>query len=238
MYENTTEEILQAQRKEEGAMEKLLQKKSGLIWSIVKRFCGRGYELEELYQIGVIGFLKAIQRFDATFEVKLSTYAVPYMIGEIKRFLRDDGPIKVSRNIKELAVKMKEVQKEYLEKTGEEITIQKLAELLKIPREEIAVALEYTKPLESLYEYAYEDENVYKIEKISEGLDEATQIVNKLTLKQLIENLEIQEKEIVLLRYFKGKTQCQVAKIIGISQVQVSRLEKKILKKMKTKLVC
>lgn len=238
MYENSTEEILQAQNKEQGAMERLIEKNSGLIWSIVKRFSGRGYELEELYQIGAIGFMKAIARFDTTFEVKLSTYAVPYMIGEIKRFLRDDGPIKVSRNIKELAGKIKEIQREYLERNGQEITIQKMAELLKTSKEEIAVALEYTKPLESIYDYAYDDEDTYKIEKINVGQDEASKIVDKLTIKQLIENLETKEKELVLLRYFKDKTQCQVAKILGISQVQVSRMEKKILNNMKTKLVC
>lgn len=238
MYENSTEEILQAQNKEQGAMERLIEKNSGLIWSIVKRFSGRGYELEELYQIGAIGFMKAIARFDTTFEVKLSTYAVPYMIGEIKRFLRDDGPIKVSRNIKELAGKIKEIQREYLERNGQEITIQKMAELLKTSKEEIAVALEYTKPLESIYDYAYNDEDTYKIEKINVGQDEASKIVDKLTIKQLIENLETKEKELVLLRYFKDKTQCQVAKILGISQVQVSRMEKKILNNMKTKLVC
>lgn len=146
--------------------------------------------------------------------------------------------MKVSRNIKELAGKIKEIQREYLEKTGQEITIQKMAEVLKTSKEEIAAALEYTKPLESIYEYAYDDEDTYKIEKINAGPDESSKIVDRLTLKQLIENLETKEKELVLLRYFKDKTQCQVAKILGISQVQVSRMEKKILSNMKTKLVC
>lgn len=238
MYENEANEILQAQKDVEGAMNNLIEKNSGLIWSIVKRFSGRGYELEELYQIGAIGFVKAIKRFDASFEVKLSTYAVPYMIGEIKRFLRDDGPIKVSRSIKELACKVKELQKEYIDKNGEEITIQQLAEKLNITKEEIAVALEYTMPIESIYDYAYDDENTYKLEKISSGIDEPSQIVDRLTLKTLIENLDIKEKEIVVLRYFKDKTQSEVAKILGISQVQVSRMEKKILNNMKMKLVC
>lgn len=238
MYENSTEEILQAQNKQEGAMERLIEKNSGLIWSIVKRFSGRGYELEELYQIGAIGFMKAINRFDATFEVKLSTYAVPYMIGEIKRFMRDDGPIKVSRSVKELAGKIKDVQRQYFEQKGQEITIQKIAEILETTKEEVTVALEYTKPLESIYEPIYDEEDTYKIEKINIGQDEASKIVDNLTLKQLIENLKTEEKELVMLRYFKDKTQCQVAKILGISQVQVSRMEKKILGNMKAKLVC
>lgn len=237
MYENSTEEILQAQNKQEGAMERIIEKNSGLIWSIVKRFSGRGYELEELYQIGAIGFMKAINRFDATFEVKLSTYAVPYMIGEIKRFMRDDGPIKVSRSIKELAGKIKDVQRQYFEQKGQEVTIQKIAEILNTTKEEVTVALEYTKPLESIYEPIYDDEDTYKIEKINIGQDEASKIVDNLTLKQLIENLKNEEKELVMLRYFKDKTQCQVAKILGISQVQVSRMEKKILSNMKAKLV-
>ena len=238
MYENTTKEILDAQKNEEGAMNNLIEKNSGLIWSIVKRFSGRGYELEELFQIGAMGFVKAINRFDATFEVKLSTYAVPYMIGEIKRFLRDDGPIKVSRSIKELSVRIKDIQREYLEKNGEEVTLQTLAEILKTSKEEIAAALEYTKPMESIYDYAYDDEDTYKIEKISIGKDEASQIVDRLTIKELIDNLETKEKEIITLRYFKDKTQAQVAKIMGISQVQVSRIEKRILNNMKLKLVC
>ena len=158
--------------------------------------------------------------------------------GEIKRFIRDDGPIKVSRSIKELANKIKDIQREYIEKTGEEITIQKLAQKLNTSKEEIAIATEYTKPMESIYDYVYDDEDTYKIEKINIGKDEASQIVDRLTIKELIESLETKEKELIILRYFKDKTQSQVAKIMGISQVQVSRIEKRILNSMKLKLVC
>ena len=238
MYENTKEEILNAQNGMDGAIDYLIEKNSGLIWSIVKRFNGRGYEAQELYQIGAIGFVKAIKRFDPTFEVALSTYVVPYMIGEIKRFIRDDGPIKVSRSIKELSCKIKELQREYLEKNEEELTVQKLAEKLNTSKEEIAVALDYTKPMESIYDYAYDDENTYKIEKINCGNDESTKIVDKITLRELIENLNTTEKEVIILRYFKDKTQTQVAKILNISQVQVSRMEKRILNNMKMKLIC
>ena len=152
--------------------------------------------------------------------------------------MRDDGPIKVSRSIKELACKVKELQKEYFEKEGEDITVQKLAEELHISKEEIAVAIEYTTPIESIYDYVYDDEKTYKIEKINCGQDEPSKIVDKLVLKELIENLETRDKEVIILRYFKDKTQTQVAKILGISQVQVSRMEKRILSNMKTKLVC
>lgn len=236
MYENSAEEILRAQNNEEGAMEHLVVKNSGLIWSIVKRFSGRGYDTEELYQIGSIGFIKAIKRFDASFEVKISTYAVPYILGEIKRFLRDDNPIKVSRSIKELSIKIKQIQQEHLSKTGEEISINKIAEMLNISKEEIATAIDYTNPIESIDEEVYEDEQK-KIEKISVGKDEATQIVERLALKEAIEGLSVREKEIITLRYFRDKTQTQVAKIIGITQVQVSRIEKKILTNMRAKLI-
>ena len=130
------------------------------------------------------------------------------------------------------------MQREFTEKTGNEITVQKLAEILNTTKEEIAVALEYTKPLESIYEYAYDDEDTYKIEKINTGKDEASQIINRITVKELIDDLETKEKEIIILRYFKDKTQTQVAKILGISQVQVSRIEKRIFNNMKLKLVC
>ncbi len=236
MYENSAEEILRAQNNEEGAMEHLVVKNSGLIWSIVKRFSGRGYDTEELYQIGSIGFIKAIKRFDASFEVKISTYAVPYILGEIKRFLRDDNPIKVSRSIKELSIKIKQIQQDHLSKTGEEISINKIAEMLNTSKEEIATAIDYTNPIESIDEEVYEDEQK-KIEKISVGKDEATQIVERLALKEAIEGLSVREKEIITLRYFRDKTQTQVAKIIGITQVQVSRIEKKILTNMRAKLI-
>ncbi len=235
MYENSTEEIIKAQNNEEGAMNNIVIKNSGLIWSIVKRFCGRGYDAEELYQIGCIGFIKAIKRFDTSFEVKMSTYAVPYILGEIKRFLRDDNPIKVSRSVKELSIKIKQIQQEYLAKTGEEINVHQIAKILNTTKEEIAIAIDYTNPIESIDEVV-EDEQI-KIEKINIGKDESTQIVERIALKEAIEKLDVREKEIIILRYFRDKTQSQVAKIIGITQVQVSRIEKKILNSMREKLV-
>ena len=235
MYENSTEEIIKAQNNEEGAMNNIVIKNSGLIWSIVKRFCGRGYDAEELYQIGCIGFIKAIKRFDTSFEVKMSTYAVPYILGEIKRFLRDDNPIKVSRSVKELSIKIKQIQQEYLAKTGEEINVHQIAKILNTTKEEISIAIDYTNPIESIDEVV-EDEQI-KIEKINIGKDESTQIVERIALKEAIEKLDVREKQIIILRYFRDKTQSQVAKIIGITQVQVSRIEKKILNSMREKLV-
>lgn len=241
MYNNTLESIMEAQNGNEEEMTKLIQENNGLIWSIVKRFTGRGYEIEDIYQIGCIGFIKAIKRFNSEFEVKLSTYAVPYILGEIKRFLRDDGPIKLSRSIKELNVKIKELQKEHLNKTGKEITLQELAKELKVPKEEIAMAIDSGTPIDSLESASYRDNKTDKtislIDKISTNTDEALLISNKITIQQLIKDLEDREKEVIILRYYKEKTQMQVAKILGITQVQVSRIEKKVLNSMKVKLV-
>ncbi len=241
MYNNTLESIMEAQNGNEEEMTKLIQENNGLIWSIVKRFTGRGYEIEDIYQIGCIGFIKAIKRFNSEFEVKLSTYAVPYILGEIKRFLRDDGPIKLSRSIKELNVKIKELQKEYLNKTGKEITLQELAKELKVSKEEIAMAIDSGTPIDSLENASYRDNKTDKtislIDKISTNTDEALLISNKITIQQLIKDLEDREKEVIILRYYKEKTQMQVAKILGITQVQVSRIEKKVLNSMKVKLV-
>lgn len=241
MYNNTLESIMEAQNGNEEEMTKLIQENNGLIWSIVKRFTGRGYEIEDIYQIGCIGFIKAIKRFNSEFEVKLSTYAVPYILGEIKRFLRDDGPIKLSRSIKELNVKIKELQKEHLNKTGKEITLQELSKELKVSKEEIAMAIDSGTPIDSLESASYRDNKTDKtislIDKISTNTDEALLISNKITIQQLIKDLEDREKEVIILRYYKEKTQMQVAKILGITQVQVSRIEKKVLNSMKVKLV-
>lgn len=241
MYNNTLESIMEAQNGNEEEMTKLIQENNGLIWSIVKRFTGRGYEIEDIYQIGCIGFIKAIKRFNSEFEVKLSTYAVPYILGEIKRFLRDDGPIKLSRSIKELNVKIKELQKEHLNKTGKEITLQELAKELKVSKEEITMAIDSGTPIDSLESASYRDNKTDKtislIDKISTNTDEALLISNKITIQQLIKDLEDREKEVIILRYYKEKTQMQVAKILGITQVQVSRIEKKVLNSMKVKLV-
>lgn len=238
LYENNVEDIIKAQNGDDEAMSKMVENNNGLIWSIVKRFKDRGYELEDLYQIGAIGFIKSIKKFDTSYEVKLSTYAVPYIIGEIKRFIRDDGSIKVSRGLKELATKIRDVQERYMRQKGKEITITEIAKELKTTKEEIAIALDSLNPTVSIYDKVYSDEEggIGFIDKISSGVDESEQIANRISIKNLIENLEEREKKIILLRYYKNKTQMEVAKILGISQVQVSRIEKKVLSSMKLKL--
>ena len=238
MYNNTLEKIVEAQNGNQEVMQNLIDKNNGLIWSIVKRFKDRGHELEDLYQIGTMGFIKAVKRFDAGYDVKLSTYAVPYIVGEIKRFIRDDGPIKISRSTKELVVRIREMQKQYNEKLGREITINELAKELQVPKEDIVYALTSARPLESIDEEIYDETSkTTLIDKISTNKDEANAIINNLTLKKLIEDLQPREKEIIMLRYYKEHTQTQVAKILGITQVQVSRIEKRILQNMRRKML-
>ena len=235
LYENSIENIIKAQNGDNEIMSKLIEDNNGLIWSIVKRFKDRGYELEDLYQIGTIGFIKSIKKFDTSFEVKLSTYAVPYILGEIKRFIRDDGSVKVSRSLKELASKIREIQERYLKEKGQEISISEIAKELKTTKEEIAVALDSLNPTVSIYDNVYSDDEggIGFIDKIATGIDESEQIANKISIRNLIGNLEDREKQIILLRYYKNKTQMEVAKILGISQVQVSRIEKSAMEKIR-----
>ena len=240
MYDNDMKIIERAQNGSKEDMTKLIEDNNGLVWSIVRRFSGRGYDIEDLYQIGSIGLIKAIQRFDTSFEVRLSTYAVPYILGEIKRYIRDDGPIKVSRSIKELNIKILDLQKEYYNKYGKEITLEEISKELKISKEEITMALDSARPVDSIEDAQYRDNKTDKtvniLEKISTGKDEQTEIVNKIAIKNLINELDENEKEIIMLRYYKQKTQMQVSKILGITQVQVSRIERKVLENMKRKL--
>ena len=200
----------------------------------------RGYEVEDLYQIGCIGFIKSIKRFDTNFEVKLSTYSVPYILGEIKRFIRDDGPIKVSRSIKELNVKIQELKKHYLITKGREITIEEIAKELKVDKDDIIIAMESNNSIESIEGTSSQSDKEGKklsiLDKISTGKNEEEIITNKIVIKQLLKELVERVREIILLRFFKEKTQTEVARILGISQVQVSRIERKVLDKMKTKL--
>lgn len=230
MQENNIERIRKAQNGDKDELAILVENNQGLIWNIVKRFLGRGYDKEDIYQIGCMGFIKAIRRFDFNFDVKLSTYAVPYIMGEIKKFLRDDGPIKISRSLKELNVKINELKKEY-EKEGKEISIAEISKILKTPKEEIIMAIESAQGTESM------ENNLYENNFLNSNQDEETLITNKITIQKMINKLQDREKEIILLRFYKDKTQAEVAKIIGISQVQVSRIEKKILLGMKQELV-
>ena len=240
MYENDRQSIKKAQEGDRIELEKLINSNNGLIWSIVKRFQGRGYETEDLYQIASMGFIKAVKRFDANFEVKLSTYAVPYMIGEIKRYIRDDGPIKVSRSIKELGIKIRELQKEYFYKKGEDISIEEIEKELKVSKEDIVLAMEATRKPESIEgnsnSNSKSEKGINLIDRLSTDKDEEEILTNKIVINELIKDLNERDKKVILLRFFKEKTQSQVAEILGVTQVQVSRIERKVLNSMKTKL--
>ena len=234
MFKNNLKNIKLAQNGNKKAMEILVKDNSGLIWNIARRFTNRGYELEDLYQIGSIGFIKSIKRFDTNLDVQLSTYAVPYILGEIKRFIRDDGIIKVSRQTKELNTKINILRNQHFAKYGKEISISKISEILNISKEEIASAIESSFYIDSI-DCKSEDGRTL-IEKIENKNDEYDTLVKSLDLKSVIQGLNERERKIILLRYYKEQTQSQVGKILGITQVQVSRIEKKVLEKMKMKL--
>lgn len=240
MCEEDIQKIEKAQSGDKNALEELIEENNGLIWSIVKRFYGRGHEPEDLYQIGCLGFIKSIKRFNTDFEVKLSTYAVPYMIGEIKRYIRDDGPVKVSRSIKDLGIKIRELQREKINKQGKEPKIQEIAKELNVDLDDVILAMEATNSVESIEGTKHinnkDGKSISLLDTLSTENNEEESITNKLAIGQLIKDLKDREKEIILLRYYKEKTQAQVAKILGISQVQVSRLERKILENMRRKM--
>lgn len=241
MYENTYEKIVKAQSGDEEAMASLVKNNLGLVYNIAKRFSGRGYELEDLNQIGALGLIKSIKKFDTSFDVQLSTYSVPFIMGEIKRYIRDDGKIKVSRSIKELGAKINQIQKEYYLKNGQDIKIEQIAEILKVTKEDIALAIDANSSaiVTSINEpvYSKESSKTLNVEDIIPDTKNQEAMINdKLTVNKLIEELQPQEKQIVMMRYYKGSTQTEVAKILGISQVQASRIEKRILYSMKQKL--
>jgi len=233
--ETTLALITRAQKGDNDAAEQLIKENSGLIWSVVKKFSKRGYDLDDLYQIGAIGLLKCIRKFDATFEVKFSTYAIPMIIGEIKRFLRDDGMIKVSRPIKELATKARYTTEMLTAKFGRQPTINELAKELQVSTEDLIVAMEAGHDVESLYATIYQGDGspIFLIDKVAQGVDGGEQTINIIALKDMIERLKPKERQVIILRYFQDKTQVEVAKAIGVSQVQVSRIEKKVLSALK-----
>lgn len=227
--------IKKAQNGDKESESYLIIQNLGLVRSVIRRFQNRGYEYEDLLQIGSIGLLKAIKKFDNSYNVKFSTYAMPMIIGEIKRFLRDDGMIKVSRNLKEIAAKAY-MYREALEKdNGREPTLSELAAELEITKEDLVIALNSQNSIHSLHEPINQDEGspIELIDKVQNEKFQEFDVINRIILKETLSSLEHRERQIIILRYFKELTQCQVAEILGISQVQVSRSEKKILGKLR-----
>ena len=238
LMDETMRLIQMAHEGDKAARDQLVTDNFGLVWSIVRRFTGRGYEPEDLFQIGSIGLMKAIDKFDLSYEVKFSTYAVPMIMGEIKRFLRDDGMIKVSRSIKEMGLKVKNVREELVFRLGREPTVEEIAGEIGVSKEEVAASIEAGAEVESLYRSVNKnDENsILLIDKIEEESSAQEELLNRMVLRELLTALSDKDREIIIRRYYYNETQSQIAAKLGISQVQVSRLEKKILKQMREKL--
>ena len=242
--DHTKELILRAHEGDKEARDRLVMENMGLVYSVSRRFIGRGCELEDINQIGTIGLIKAIDKFDDSFDVRFSTYAVPMIAGEIKRFLRDDGMLKVSRSIKENGYRIKKASDELISKNGRGATVEELAAATELSVEDVVMALDANTDVESIYRTVYQGDGseIYLVDKItmadnaaiSQGsLPQQEKMLDIIMLRQLLEELDETERKLISLRYFKEMTQSAVAAELGISQVQVSRLEKKILQKLR-----
>ena len=227
-----------AKKGDKAAKEKIVSDNAGLIWSIARRYMGRGYDLEEIYQIGCIGMLKAIDRFSMEYQVKFSTYAVPLISGEIKRFLRDNGMIKVSRILKQNGYKLSMAREKLSNKLGREATLEELSRETQLEIEDIVMATEANREIESLYQtvYGHDGKQTYIVDQVADDAESeiaAEGMINHLMIEQAMSGLDSKQRKLINMRYFQDKTQSEVARELGISQVQVSRLEKKLLEKMR-----
>lgn len=233
--ERTCELIRQAKEGNKKAQEILVEENTGLIWSVVKRFQGRGYDKEDLFQIGSIGLLKCIDNFDLERKVKFSTYAVPLIMGEIKRFLRDDGLVKVSRSLKEASYKIKREKEHYEKLYNREPTLKEIAATLDMDESDILMAMESGQDVCSLHQVIYQNEGdeIHLEDKLEQQSDLIEQTVDNIYIQELLQKLNEQERKLIELQYFQNQTQAVIAGIMGISQVQVSRMEKKILEKLR-----
>ncbi len=233
--ERTIELVRLAKTGDKNAAEELIVNNSSLIKSVVRRFLGRGVEYDDLFQLASIGFIKAINNFDESFNVRFSTYAVPMIAGELKRFLRDDGSIKVSRIIKGLNYKIKVIVEEARKNGEDSPSVDRLAEMLGVEKEDIALAIGADKRLVSIYDKVDSEKDIEYLDTI-ESDEKEDELIEKIMLREAIDSLSEREKKIVLLRYFSDKTQSEIAKELGVSQVQISRLETKIVENLKQKL--
>lgn len=223
-----TEELIQkAQTGNKDAMERLVEENSGLIWAVTRRFLSRGAEADDLYQLGCLGFLKAVEGFDLAYGTQFSTYAVPKISGEIRRFLRDDGAVKVSRSLKEQASTIRTVRSQLTTALGREPTVMEISRQTGFTPEEIALAETATSATESIYRETGEEG--FSLENILTDTESEENMVEKIALRQAIDALPERESMVIRLRYFHGLTQQRVAKVMNVSQVQVSRIEKKAI---------
>lgn len=227
--------LVKAKGGDEEARERLINCNLRLVFNLVQRFANRGYEQEDLFQIGTIGLMKAIDKFDQSYQVKFSTYAVPMIIGEIRRFLRDDSPIKVSRSLKELGMKLKYTQEQLWKELGREPKLAEVASRLEIPVDELVTAMEATQGLTSIHEEIHQDNGdaLYLLDQLADRHEEENSFIDNIALNEVMDKLPDREKKILYLRFYQDRTQTQVAEQIGISQVQVSRLERSALKKVR-----
>lgn len=226
--------ILKAQNGDKEAMSKLIDENVRLVWNIVNKFNNRGYEQDDLFQVGCEGFIKGIKNFNFDFNTELSTYLVPVIMGEIKRYVRDDNIIKISRNIKELSYKVYSLKEEYSKKTGKEITIAQIAKELDVSVEEVVEAIECNIKPEYIDNYVGDEESGKTVfDKLSTNINEEEEIINNIYVKNILNSMDKRDRQIIILRYFKQKSQSEISKILGISQVQVSRIEKKIIERLR-----
>ena len=219
--------IIRAQQGNEEALERMVEENSGLIWSVARRFYGRGVDLDDLYQLGCVGFIKAVQGFDTAYGTQFSTYAVPKISGEIRRFLRDDGSIKVSRGIKERALRIRTARNELEQRLGREPTLSELSAETGLEVEDIAVAETATGQTESLNRETGDDG--FTLEQVLGDYTQEERMLERVALKEALAILDERSKRVISLRYFHGMTQDKAAKVMGVSQVQVSRIERKAI---------
>ena len=236
--EQTRALIGRAHQGDKEARDTLFEENTGLIYSVARRFLGRGVEMEDLFQIGSIGLLKAVDKFDPAFEVRFSTYAIPMILGELKRFFRDDGMIKVSRSIKENQHRVYLAREKIEKELGREPSLKEIAEMLGMPPEEVAMTLDSAAEVESLYRTVYQSEgtDISLIDKIPEKENAEEHLLNRIFLEEILGKLESSDRKLIYMRYFQDMTQTQVAERLGVSQVQVSRMEKRILGKLRQNL--
>ena len=234
-----TRELLRLTKEgNEAAREQIILNNVGLIWSVVRRFTNRGYESEDLFQIGIMGLIKAIDKFDLSYQVKFSTYAVPMIAGEIRRFLRDDGIVKVSRTLKENSWKIRRESDLFRQRKGREPTVNELQECTGMTPEEIVQAMDFSVEVDSIDRTVRQSDGseISLLDRLQVENTRTEELLNRVMLEQLLAELPEKERRLIIMRYLQDRSQTEVARIMGVSQVQVSRLEKKILKQMRERL--
>lgn len=230
--------IMKSQQGDKEARDTIFEENAGLVYSMAKRFLGRGVEMEDLVQIGSIGLLKAIDHFDISYDVRFSTYAVPMIIGEIRRYLRDDGILKVSRSLKENCVRIYSAREKLEKELGREPVLEEIAAAAELSVEEALMSMESGAEVESLHKIIYQGDgnDISLMDRLQEKENGQDLVLNRIFLDEILQKLDVKERQLIYMRYFKDMTQTEIASELGISQVQVSRMEKRILKQLKEQL--